>query len=79
MPNITSINTARTDQQTIETLEMLLEEAKSGRLKSLIYIDEYHDGKCGSGWAGTPTLRAIGELERVKFGYFAEQLLMSEE
>lgn len=59
------------DNQTVEVLESLLEQAKAGNLKSVIFIDKYKDGKVGHGWAGQPDKGMIGEMEDVKFNIFS--------
>lgn len=71
MKEITQIKTISVDEQTVSQLEELLEQAKSGSLKSIIFIDQHKDGKCGHGWAGKPDIRMIGEMDNVKFNFFS--------
>jgi len=71
MKEVKSIQSISTDDQTIKTLESLLEQAKSGSLKSIIFIDKHKDGKVGHGWSGQPDKRMIGEMEDVKFNIFS--------
>ena len=72
MREVTSINNISTDDQTIAQIEELLSLAKSGELKSLIFIDEHKDGRVGHGWCGKPNKRMVGELEDVKFNIFSQ-------
>lgn len=60
------------DQKTITTLEDLLAKAKTGELKSIIFIDKYKDGKTGHGWAGQPDGQMIGQIENAKFDIFSQ-------
>lgn len=58
MDNITSIRgealsdprNAEPNQETIERLEMLLDEARSGALQGISYQKRYFDGAGGFGW-----------------------------
>ena len=68
---MTEIKNISVDQQTVEALESLLEQAKTGNLQSVIFIDKYKDGKVGHGWSGQPDKRMIGEMEDVKFNFFS--------
>ena len=60
------------DAQIVETLEGLLEKAKNGELKSILFVDSYVDGKIGMGWAGRPDLVMIGKIEELKFDFFSQ-------
>ena len=68
---MSEIKNISVDQQTVDALESLLKEAKSGNLRSVIFIDKHKDGKVGHGWAGQPDKRMIGEMEDVKFNFFS--------
>ena len=72
MKEVTGIFETEVDQQTIDTLTELLDKAKSGELRSIIYVDGYRDGTAGSGWAGRPSFSMIGQLEDVKFNFFSQ-------
>lgn len=61
-----NINKKPVDNQTVETLEELLKEAKNGNLHSIIYVDSYNDGRVGSGWTLPPNVKMLGELELLK-------------
>ena len=78
MKEVKNIQSISTDEQTIKTLESLLEQARSGSLKSLIFIDKHKDGKVGHGWAGQPDKRMIGEMEDVKFNIFSMMYFQTE-
>ena len=57
MNEVIDIRKPKIDVDTIAAIEELLERAKSGDLKSLMYVDKYHNGGgCGYGWAGTPDI-----------------------
>ena len=72
MKEVSSINSISVDNETVTQLEELLKSAKTGDLKSLIFIDKYKDGKVGHGWAGRPDKSMIGEMEDVKFNIFSQ-------
>jgi len=60
------------DEQTIATLEDLLSKAKTGELKSIMFVDKYKNGECGHGWAGKPDQQMIGEVENCKFNILSQ-------
>ena len=72
LEKVTSLSEKKVDSQTVETLTAMLESAKKGEINSIIFIDNYHDGKVGHGWSGKPNLRMIGELENVKFNFLSQ-------
>ena len=72
MKVIENINKVKVDNLTVETLEELLEKAKSGELKSIMFVDSYRDGTVGHGWAGTPDHKMIGKLREVEFDFFSQ-------
>jgi hypothetical protein len=72
MKIVKNVNNISVDDQTVAQLEELLKHAKTGELKSLIFIDQYKDGKVGHGWSGKPDKRMIGEIEDVKFNIFSQ-------
>lgn len=67
MKEVTSIKNIGVDDESVEMLEELLAEAKSGELKQLVYIHKNKEGEIGHGWAGAPDLSMIGGLEDTKF------------
>jgi len=79
MKDVSGIYQSKVDTQTIDVLEDLLAKAKTGELRSLMFIDGYRDGTVGSGWAGTPTKSMIGEIEDLKFNYFSMRYFPVEE
>jgi hypothetical protein len=72
MKEVSNLFKPKACDQTVSIVEDLLEKAKSGELKSLVFVDEYQDGSAGHGWAGTPSKKMIGELEEVKFCIFSQ-------
>lgn len=76
---VVGINSKQTDEQTIEVLKDLLAKAENGDLRSIIFIDQYRDGKCGMGWAGTPNLQMIGKIEELKFDFFSQTYFPTEQ
>ena len=72
MEEVKQIPNVSIDEQTISTLEDLLSKAKSGELKSIMFIEKYKNGTCAHGWAGQPDLRMIGELENAKFDMISQ-------
>lgn len=72
MKEVTGIYQSKVDEQTIEMLEELLSKAKTGELRSLVFVDLYHDGQVKHGWSGRPTIEMMGELEHVKFDFFSQ-------
>jgi len=70
MGKVVSFNKPKIDDKTVEVLEDLLKEAKTGELISILYVDRNSDGGISFGWAGTPTDEMIAKLERIKFAYF---------
>jgi len=72
MKEITKLNTKKVDDQTISLLKELLEKAENGELSSLIYIDKYHNGSVGHGWAGKPDNKMIGKIEELKFDFYSQ-------
>lgn len=75
---VPSIGDISVDEQTVEMLEELLASAKSGELRSLIFVDRYKDGKVGHGWCGQPDKRMVGELEDIKFNIFSQMYFQVE-
>jgi len=69
---VEGINKSKTDPKIIERLEELLESAKSGDLASVMIIDLYFDGTCGSGWAGPPNMQMVGHMEELKLDFLNE-------
>lgn len=69
-----SINRKPADNQTVKTLEDLLESAKKGELTSLIYIDSYSNGDVGSGWTLPPNSKMIVELDIIKISLLMEMM-----
>ena len=63
----------RKDEQTILVLEELLEKAKSGELKALMYVDRYHNIQCGYGWAGTPDYLMIGKMRALEHMFLTDE------
>ena len=69
-----SINRKPADNQTVKTLEDLLESAKKGELTSLIYIDAYANGDVGSGWTLPPNAKMIVELDIIKMSLLMQTM-----
>ena len=70
MENVENINSARTDERTVDVLRLLLSKAESGELQSIMFVDSYRDGTVRGGWAGYPDAQMIAEFERLKFDFF---------
>jgi hypothetical protein len=76
---LANLNESIVDRQTIETLEELLAQAKSGEIVSICFVDGRRDGKAAHGWAGRPTSTMIGEIENLKFDYFSQMYFPAQE
>ena len=57
------------DNETIKTLEGLLESAKSGELEALMYVCQDRGERVGYGWDGQPTRLMMAVLDEMKFDY----------
>ena len=78
MKEVTEIKTIGTDDQTIATLKDLLSKARSGDLKSIMFVDKYKNGNCAHGWAGKPDMEMIGEMENMKFNMISQMYFPTE-
>lgn len=52
--NLTSLNLKKPDQTTIEHMEHLLEKARAGEVRSIVYVVEYWDGCASEGYRLSP-------------------------
>jgi hypothetical protein len=60
MTTLTQIGKAKPDEQLIEICEKLLERAKSGELRSLVYGGSLANGSFTTGFDTADTLEAVG-------------------
>lgn len=74
MKVIKNVNSAAVDQQTVETLTELLDSAKKGELRSVLFVDMYANGDIGSGWSGMPNRNMVGELEKIKLRLLLQEM-----
>tara|TARA_R110002050_G_scaffold246395_2_gene384174 strand:- start:1094 stop:1336 length:243 start_codon:yes stop_codon:yes gene_type:complete len=79
LKEVKPVPTVGVDTQTVQALEALLASAKKGDLKSVIYIDQYKDGKCGHGWAGRPDNNMLGQIEDCKFNIISQRYFTVQE
>lgn len=61
MPEIVDLSKNKVNPELVEMLEKFLDSAKAGELVSLIFVDLYSDGGCGSGWLGVPNRKSLAE------------------
>ena len=78
MSNLVELDTNIPNQDVIESVEFLLDRAKSGELKSLAYVLSYGGYHTANGWTGMDqyNMAMIGELESLKIDltrFFVEQ------
>jgi hypothetical protein len=76
---VESINKGKVNDDLVETLELLLKEAKSGNLQCLLFVDRYVDGSIASDFVGSASKSMIAELEDLKFLFFSTMYLQQEE
>ena len=72
--NIENISSARVDRQAVDLLEDMLEAARNGALRSLMFVELHHDGTISYGWTGSPTDRMVAAIERVKLVYLTDDM-----
>lgn len=58
---VESLDDRRVDPKTVEILTKILEAAKSGKLRSIMFV-ELRGDSVGSGWCGRPDHRMLGEM-----------------
>ena len=66
MEEVKNVQLRNADKETVNVLKELLESAEKGDLRSIVFIDKYHNNKVGSGWCGAPDERMLGELRLVE-------------
>ena len=72
MQNIAGIHSLSVDEKTISLLEDLLEKARLGDLRSLMYVDKYKDSTLGCGWSGSPDVDMLGKFLELQHMYLTE-------
>lgn len=79
MTEETNVQALGADQQIIDTLTGMLNDAKTGELTSVMYVVQLKDGDVFHGWAGQPTKTMVGEVEDMKFDLLSQAYFPVEE
>lgn len=76
--NATDIKDRTPNQNTIDDLERLLEEAKAGELRTFVYVAGYDDDSWLHGWSidnRNTRRRLIGQMSMLQFDILSKQAL----
>ena len=79
--SIEDIKDRKPNPDTIRILERLLDEAKRGEVRTIVYICGYDDDSWGNGWvvdSRNTARRMIGELTMLHFDFIANQSLQDD-
>lgn len=74
MTNLIDIKNSKVDTQTIAFLEEMLEMAKKGEIKSILYVCNPSDNQIFHGWEGAPNDEMMAFLDRLKLGYLLDTM-----
>lgn len=67
-----TLHKPKVNQETVDTLEELLQMAKEGELQSIMFVEMHSNNDIAHGWTGKPSKAMIGETEDMKFNILSQ-------